>query len=91
MDDERATAQIPGPARRTAVITGGGLGATVVPAIVGAGLGVAVYALSGARPKAPNIEGFLAGPDPAWPSPPLFAKLRPTEIVENPPVLEPVS
>jgi MFS family permease len=59
-------------------------------AIVGAGLGVAVYALSGARPQAPDIQGFLEGPDSAWPSPPLFANLRRPAVVESPPVLEPV-
>jgi hypothetical protein len=70
--------------------TGNALWVGLGLAIVGAGLGVAVYALSGARPQAPDIEGFLEGPDSAWPSPPLLAKLRPTAIVESPSVLEPV-
>jgi hypothetical protein len=59
-------------------------------ALGGAGLGVAVYALSGARPQAPDIEGFLKGPESAWPSPPLLAKLRPAVVSEETPVLEPV-
>jgi MFS family permease len=46
-------------------------------ALGGAALGVAIYALSGARPQAPDLDGFLAGPGPAWNSPPLLAKLRP--------------
>jgi hypothetical protein len=54
--------------------TGNALWVGLGLAIVGAGLGVAVYALSGARPQAPDIEGFLEGRDAAWPSPPLLAK-----------------
>lgn len=45
-------------------------------AIMGAGLGVSVYLLSGARPQSPDIDGFLAGTGPAWYSPPLLAKVR---------------
>jgi len=45
-------------------------------AISGTVIGVAIYALSGARPQAPDIESFLAGTGPAWYSPPLLAKLR---------------
>jgi MFS family permease len=43
---------------------------------VGTVIGVAIYALSGARPQAPNIDRFLEGLAPAWDSPPLLANLR---------------
>jgi MFS family permease len=64
--------------------TGGGLDAgTAIALWIGLGLalggaiiGVVIYILSGARPQAPDLERFLAGIDPAWESPPLFAKLR---------------
>jgi MFS family permease len=46
-------------------------------ALVGAGAGVAIYALGGARPQTPDIDAFVAGECPAWYSPPLLAKLRP--------------
>jgi MFS family permease len=45
-------------------------------AVTGAVLAVGIYALSGARPQAPDIEGFLTGGTPAWDSPPLLARLR---------------
>ena len=45
-------------------------------AIAGAVFGVAVYALSGARPQKPDLDEFLDGDDPAWYSPPLLAKIR---------------
>ncbi len=45
-------------------------------AISGTVIGVAVYALSGARPQTPDIDGFLAGAGAAWYSPPLLAKVR---------------
>ena len=38
--------------------------------------GVAVYALSGARPQTPDLDEFLDGDSPAWYSPPLLARLR---------------
>ena len=60
-------------------------------ALGGAALGVAIYALSGARPQAPDIDGFLAGPGAAWHSPPLLARLRPATSPEAAPVLETVS
>ncbi|WP_166907969.1 universal stress protein [Mycobacterium sp. DL440] len=43
----------------------------------GAIFGVAVYALSGARPQRPDLDRFLDGESPAWYSPPLLARLRP--------------
>jgi hypothetical protein len=46
-------------------------------ALGGAGIGVAIYALGGARPQTPDIERFVAGEAPAWYSPPLLARLRP--------------
>lgn len=45
-------------------------------AIGGAVFGVAVYALSGARPQPPDLDLFLDGESPAWYSPPLLARLR---------------
>jgi hypothetical protein len=60
-------------------------------ALAGAAVGGVIYLLSGARPQAPDIDGFLAGPDPAWESPALFARLRPSPAPEpQQPVLEPV-
>ncbi len=44
-------------------------------AIAGAAAGVAIYAASGARPQAPNLDRFLSGTAPAWYSPPLLARL----------------
>jgi MFS family permease len=46
-------------------------------ALGGAAIGVAVYALGGARPQTPDVDRFLAGEAPAWYSPPLLAKIRP--------------
>jgi len=45
-------------------------------AIGGALIGIAVYALGGARPQAPKIDRFLASEGPAWYSPPLLARVR---------------
>jgi MFS family permease len=45
-------------------------------AIGGAVIGVALYALSGARAQTPDLDRFLAGESPAWYSPPLLAKVR---------------
>jgi MFS family permease len=45
-------------------------------AVTGAVVGVVIYALSGARPQTPDLEGFLAGTAPAWDSPPLLARVR---------------
>ncbi len=45
-------------------------------AIGGAVFGVAVYALSGARPQTPDLDEFLDGDSPAWYSPPLLARVR---------------
>ncbi|WP_396921864.1 MFS transporter [Mycolicibacterium sp.] len=45
-------------------------------AIGGAAFGVAIYALSGARPQTPDLDRFLDGESPAWYSPPLLARLR---------------
>jgi len=47
-------------------------------ALGGAVIGVAIYALGNARPQAPDIERFVAGEAPAWYSPPLLARLRPS-------------
>jgi nucleotide-binding universal stress UspA family protein len=44
--------------------------------IGGAIFGVAIYALSGARPQKPDLDEFLDGESPAWYSPPLLARLR---------------
>jgi MFS family permease len=45
-------------------------------AVFGAVVGVALYALGGARPQTPDLVRFLAGQSPAWYSPPLLARLR---------------
>ncbi|MEW5812228.1 MAG: MFS transporter [Actinomycetota bacterium] len=45
-------------------------------AVGGAVFGVAIYALSGARPQAPDLDEFLDGDSPAWHSPPLLARVR---------------
>jgi hypothetical protein len=45
-------------------------------AVGGAAIGVAIYALSAARPQRPDLERFLAGTAPAWDSPPLLARVR---------------
>ena len=45
-------------------------------AIGGAVFGVAIYALSGARPQRPDLDRFLDGESPAWYSPPLLARIR---------------
>ncbi|CAO5229823.1 MFS transporter [Frankia sp. AgKG'84/4] len=45
-------------------------------ALVGAGTGITIYLLSGARPQTPDLDTFLAGVEPAWYSPPLLAKVR---------------
>jgi MFS family permease len=45
-------------------------------AIGGAVIGVAIYALGGAHPQAPDIERFVEGEAPAWYSPPLLARVR---------------
>jgi hypothetical protein len=67
-----------------AAATSGGLDAgTAIALWVGLGLaiggaiiGVVIYLVSGARPQAPDLDRFLEGVEPAWESPPLFAKLR---------------
>ncbi|HET7664996.1 MAG TPA: universal stress protein, partial [Mycobacterium sp.] len=46
-------------------------------ALGGAAFGVAVYALSGARPQPPDLDRFLDGESPAWHSPPLLTRIRP--------------
>jgi predicted MFS family arabinose efflux permease len=46
-------------------------------ALGGGAIGIALYALGGARPQTPDIEGFVAGETPAWYSPPLLARVRP--------------
>jgi MFS family permease len=45
-------------------------------AVTGGALGVVIYALSGARPQAPDLDRFLRGTMPAWYSPPLLARVR---------------
>jgi hypothetical protein len=45
-------------------------------AILGGVVPILIYLGSGARPKTPDLEFFLAGEGPAYPSPPLFARLR---------------
>jgi MFS family permease len=60
-------------------------------ALGGALIGVAIYAASGARPQAPNLDRFLGGVEPAWESPPLFATWRrsstPPDVVSASPTM----
>jgi MFS family permease len=75
-----------------AATTGGSLdGGTGIALWIGLGLalggaviGVAIYALSGARPQPAQLEIFLQGVTPAWESPPLLAKLRSDVAVATP-------
>jgi MFS family permease len=53
-------------------------------AISGAAFGIAIYALGGARPQAPDLDRFVAGEAPAWYSPPLLARVRPGLAVARP-------
>jgi MFS family permease len=45
-------------------------------ALGGGAIGAVIYALSGARPQTPDLDGFLSQTAAAWYSPPLLAKLR---------------
>jgi hypothetical protein len=45
-------------------------------AIGGAAIAVALYVLGGAKPAAPDIDRFLSGEGPGFPSPPLLARVR---------------
>jgi MFS family permease len=45
-------------------------------ALGGAVLGVAIYALGGARPQAADLDAFVDGEAPAWYSPPLLGRFR---------------
>jgi nucleotide-binding universal stress UspA family protein/MFS family permease len=56
--------------------TGTALWIGLALALIGLIFGVSVYALSGARAQAPDLDGFLAGRNPAWYSPPLLAVVR---------------
>jgi hypothetical protein len=53
-------------------------------ALGGGAIGVAIYALGGARPQTPDIDSFVAGDSPAWYSPPLLARLRPSLATAQP-------
>jgi Major Facilitator Superfamily len=53
-------------------------------ALGGGAIGVAIYALGGARPQTPDIDSFVAGDSPAWYSPPLLARLRPSLATTHP-------
>src|SRR3954471_11513781 len=57
-------------------------------AIGGALFGVAIYALSGARPQRPNLDRFLDGECPAWYSPPLLARIRSGVPLSPPPAID---
>jgi MFS family permease len=59
-------------------------------ALGGAGLGIAIYVLSGARPQAPDIDAFLEGPGSAWPSPRLLDRVLPAPVAEPAATLETV-
>ncbi len=67
-----------------AATVGGGLDSGTESALwIGLGLalgaaviGVALYALGGARPQTPDLDRFMDGEGPAWYSPPLLARVR---------------
>lgn len=66
-----------------ATVGGGGYAGAGIALWVGAGFAVTgalsavvLYVLGGARPQAPDIDSFLAGAAPAYPSPPLLARVR---------------
>ncbi len=66
-----------------ATVGGGGYAGAGIALWVGAGFAVTgalsavvLYLLGGARPQAPDIDSFLAGASPAYPSPPLLARVR---------------
>ncbi|HEY2213833.1 MAG TPA: hypothetical protein VGH31_02165, partial [Acidimicrobiales bacterium] len=63
----------------TGIVLWIGLGLAIIGAIVGIG----IYALSGARPQTPDFEKFLDGGEAAWYSPPLLAKVRSVPPVET--------
>jgi hypothetical protein len=56
--------------------TGTALWIGLALALLGGIVPVVLYALGGARPQTPDIEGFLAGEGAAWYSPPLLARFR---------------
>ena len=73
-----ATGSKPAPRSRSGSASGWRSGAPRI--------GVALYALGGARPQTPDIERFLDGDGPAWYSPPLLARVHGvTDQVEPPP------
>jgi hypothetical protein len=45
-------------------------------AVGGAVVGVLLYLLGGATPRAPSVQQFLGGQEPGWQSPPLLAAVR---------------
>ncbi|HTU78271.1 MAG TPA: MFS transporter [Solirubrobacteraceae bacterium] len=56
-------------------------------ALGGGALAVLIYVLGGARPQTPDMEAFLGGEGPGWPSPPLLdavrsRSLRPRQVEE---------
>jgi nucleotide-binding universal stress UspA family protein/MFS family permease len=69
--------------------TGSALWIGLALAVIGLIFGVTIYALSGARPQKPDLDGFLAGLIPAWYSPPLLAAVRPGAVTEATPALAP--
>ncbi len=64
--------------------TGIALWIGLVLALGGAVIGVSIYALSGARPQAADLDTFLKGVTPAWYSPPLLARVRSGMTVATP-------
>jgi hypothetical protein len=51
----------------------------------GSALATLLYLAGGARPQTPQMTAFLNGEGPAWPSPPLLARLRSApELAEEP-------
>lgn len=56
--------------------TGAALSVAFGLALAGGAIAVLIYLAGGARPQTPDVERFVRGHEPAWDSPPLFARVR---------------
>lgn len=52
-------------------------------AVAGAGVALLVYVAGGARPATPQLDRFMAGEGPAWPSPPLLIAPRAMRLAQG--------
>lgn len=51
--------------------------------VLGTALAIGVFVAGGARPQTPRVTMFLDGDGPAWDSPPLFARFRRRDVVDD--------